>query len=103
MVTFPDGAFVWDAEHLDGAELPFVFTDSPPMFLVVGGPDGLLVQGTGGLLAVLADGEATFVASGFHRERRRVHRSAPRRRPTGSRSWAAPARVRSPRAPASVT
>ena len=64
VVAFPDGAFVWDAEHRDGAGLPFVFTSSPPMFLVVGGPDGVLVQGTGGLLAVLAAGEGTYVPAG---------------------------------------
>ena len=64
VVTFPDGTFVWDAQHLDGAALPYEFTDSPPMFLVAGGPDGILVQGTGGLLAVLYAGEGSYVPAG---------------------------------------
>ena len=64
VVTFPDGAFVWETEHLSGPGLPFAFSASPPMFLVAGGPGGLLVQGTNGLLAVLGDGEGTYVASG---------------------------------------
>ena len=64
VVTFPDGAFVWDAQHLDGAALPYEFTDSPSMFLVAGGPDGILVQGTGGLLAVLHAGEGSYVPAG---------------------------------------
>ena len=64
MVTFPDGAFVWETEHLSGPGLPFAFSASPPMFLVAGGPDGLLVQGTNGLLAVLGEGEGTYVAPG---------------------------------------
>ena len=64
VVTFPDGTFVWDAQHLDDAALPYEFTDSPPMFLVAGGPDGILVQGTGGLLAVLYVGEGSYVPAG---------------------------------------
>ena len=80
VVTFPDGAFVWETEHLSGPGLPFAFSASPPMFLVAGGPDGLLVQGTDGLLAVLGDGEGTYVAPGSTGQRRGVRRSVPRRR-----------------------
>jgi hypothetical protein len=64
VVTFPDGTFVWDAQHLDGAALPYAFTDSPPMFLVAGDPDGIVVQGSGGLLAVLYPGEGSYVPAG---------------------------------------
>ena len=74
VVTFPDGAFVWDAEHLDGARLPFVFTGSPPMFLVVGGPDGILRPGHRRAARGARRRRGHVRPGRFHRKRRRVHR-----------------------------
>ena len=83
--------------------LPFVFTASPPMFLVAGGPDGLLVQGTGGLLAVLGHGRGHVRPAGSTGSAAAFPIGATASALTGSRSWAARAPARSPRAPASAT
>jgi len=64
VVAFGAGGFVWDHEELEAADWPHTFTDSPAVFLADDGPDGVLVSTTGGSLALLDAGEATFVPAG---------------------------------------
>jgi hypothetical protein len=64
VITFGDASVVWSAQALTGAALPFAFSNSPAMFLVAGGPNGILVQGDGGMLAKLDAGEGVFVPAG---------------------------------------
>jgi hypothetical protein len=63
IVAFPDGPFRWDAERL-GAFWPFTFDNSPPVFIVAQGPDPIVIGTAGGALALLQDGEGSFVQAG---------------------------------------
>ena len=102
IVTFPDGAFRWDDQRLGDTSWPHSFVDSPPVFLVANGPDGILVTGVNGPAALLEAGEATFLPAGSTGSA--APRSSARRpAPTGSRSSPMPDRRRSRRASACAT
>lgn len=64
IVAFPDGAFLWETQDLGDDAWPFGFQDSPPMFLVAGGPGSILVSGADSPLMLLATGEAIYLGAG---------------------------------------
>lgn len=64
IVGFPDGAFLWETQLLGDDAWPFAFADAPPIFLLADGPGSILVNDVNGPSALLASGEATFLAAG---------------------------------------